>query len=385
MKEAILVQGMVWGDEGKGATVDYLTREQGATLVVRYNGGGQAAHNVVTADGRHHTFSQFGAGSFVPGVRTHLSKFFLISPNVQRTEADRLIQLGLSDIWERTTIHKDCVVVTPFHRAKNRLAEILRGEGRHGSCGVGIGAAREMELNFPEITLRAGDLRDRDLVGYILGKQREHYLAELPVSAFIEMGILTEIDIPSLVESYYFWPGQVVSEFEPDNVMIFEGAQGVLLDEKHGEAPYYTWTNCTFENALSLLKEAKFEGNITKVGCFRTYFTRHGAGPFPTQFYSEHLQSAELHNKKNAWQGEWRIGSFDEELAKKAISIVGGLDEISLSHNDLEPAPFFFKYRLGVPVTIMGYGPTADDRHRVGSGGWTYRRTVPITRESMRL
>src|SRR4051812_21915989 len=77
---AYLVQGMSLGDEGKGSVVDALVRLVNSDLVVRFNGGAQAAHNVITPEAQHHTFSQFGSGSFVPGVRTFLSKFVLINP-----------------------------------------------------------------------------------------------------------------------------------------------------------------------------------------------------------------------------------------------------------------------------------------------------------------
>ena len=77
---AILVAGLGFGDEGKGSIVDALVRKHGAHTVVRYNGGAQAAHNVVDLDGRHHTFSQFGSGTFVPGTRTFLSRFMVVNP-----------------------------------------------------------------------------------------------------------------------------------------------------------------------------------------------------------------------------------------------------------------------------------------------------------------
>ena len=74
MATVVLLAGLGFGDEGKGTVTDYLVRTHSAKMVVRYNGGAQAAHNVVLPDGRHHTFAQFGSGTFVPGVRTHLSR-----------------------------------------------------------------------------------------------------------------------------------------------------------------------------------------------------------------------------------------------------------------------------------------------------------------------
>lgn len=361
MKQALLVQGMIWGDEGKGATVDYLTREYQATLNVRFNGGSQAAHNVVTPDGLHHTFAQFGSGMFVPGVRTYLSRHMLVNPIDQMKEAEDLHRLHVPAVWDRVAVDRNCVIITPFHKFINRQDEQNRGTNRHGSCGMGVGEARKMSLENPGITLYAKDILDRRNVKDILALQIKHYA---------EQGILMEIDLDALERKYLEWPAQIVSHFEPEDVMVFEGAQGVLLDEKWGTPPYYTWTNCTFENALSLLKEIHFDGEVKKIGCFRTYFTRHGAGPFPTEYQEDSdvygmLQASELHNRTNLWQREWRVGAFDRDLARHAIEIVGGLDEIALSHLDIMERPrstMVPEWAGGIPVTIEGYGPTANDR-----------------------
>jgi adenylosuccinate synthase len=357
---------MVWGDEGKGATVDFLSRELGATLNVRFNGGPQAAHNVVLPDKKHHTFAQFGSGSFSPKVRTHLSKYMMVNPIAQMNEADHLIELGIKNIWDRLTVHRKCVIVTPLHVIVNRMLEEERGEGRHGSCGQGIGEARRMSLENPDITLYAGDLFDRRRVADILEMQVHHYIGMYKDAGIKQSNL-------EFAQLYYNWPGQVVNEMPTENVMIFEGAQGVLLDELHGDPPFYTWTDCTFGNAYKLLTKAEFEGTIKRIGCFRTYFTRHGAGPFPTEYQTNDvvedqdlvrmLQRGELHNTNGSWQGPWRVGKFDFNIAKKAIGIIGGLDEIALSHNDVVATDVYFKDKLGVPVSIMGYGPTWKERH----------------------
>lgn len=116
MKRAYIIAGLAYGDEGKGATVDYLCRRFPVGLVVRYNGGSQAGHNVVTPDGRHHTFSQFGSGTFIPGVRTHLSLYMLINPLNMIREEEHLREKGVTDAWDRLSIEGACLVVTPFHR-----------------------------------------------------------------------------------------------------------------------------------------------------------------------------------------------------------------------------------------------------------------------------
>src|SRR5215210_2605913 len=124
---AFVIVDLGFGDAGKGLLTDCLVRRTGAKVVVRYNGGAQAGHNVVTPDGRHHTFSQFGSGSFVPGVRTFLSRDVVVHPTALLREEASLRTAGVTDALERLRISADAVVVTPYHQALNRLRETARG------------------------------------------------------------------------------------------------------------------------------------------------------------------------------------------------------------------------------------------------------------------
>src|SRR5271166_5583260 len=115
MKRAILTVGLGFGDEGKGATVDYLTREYEADLVVRYCGGSQAGHNVQLPDGSRHTFSQFGAGTLArssPRPGTFLGPNVIIDPAALLREAGHLTELGVADALQLLTIHPRCLVTT---------------------------------------------------------------------------------------------------------------------------------------------------------------------------------------------------------------------------------------------------------------------------------
>src|SRR5688572_1634241 len=139
MRNVFLTVDLGFGDAGKGSIVDFLTRANEAHTVVRYNGGAQAGHRVVTAGPRprEHVFAQFGSGTLA-GAATHLSRFMLIDPPAMLEEAGHLARLGV-DALERTTIDAGAPVITPFQRAVNRLRELARGDARHGSCGMGIG------------------------------------------------------------------------------------------------------------------------------------------------------------------------------------------------------------------------------------------------------
>ena len=124
---AFAVVDLGFGDAGKGLLTDFLVRRTGASVVVRFNGGAQAGHNVVTSDGRHHTFSQLGAGSFVSGVRTFLSRDVVVHPTALLREAEALREKGVRGALERVAISEHARIVTPYHQALNRLRELARG------------------------------------------------------------------------------------------------------------------------------------------------------------------------------------------------------------------------------------------------------------------
>src|SRR5262249_10547168 len=155
-----IVAGLGYGDSGKGTVVDWLCSPLGSRpvqTVVRFNGGAQAAHNVLTRDGRHHAFAQFGAGTFTPRVRTHLSRFVLLDPLALAAEAAHLAIVGVPDALDRLTVDRDALLTTPYHPAANRARELARGNHRHGSCGMGIGETASYALAHPADAPRAGD------------------------------------------------------------------------------------------------------------------------------------------------------------------------------------------------------------------------------------
>lgn len=381
--KAVIVAGMAYGDEAKGATVDYLCRELGAGLIVRYNGGHQAAHNVVTPKGLHHTFSQFGSGSFVPGVKTHLSHYVVINPIAMIEEAEHLKLLGIDDIWERTTVHQSCIITTPYHRAFNRLQEISRGHRAHGSCGMGIGDTKRLAL--AGLSLQAHHLLDghpykihlrvklMDIKHRLAEELQEfRYLLEDTAEIESELAWFYGEDRNGLLCAYYAeWIDKiklVPHAYLTDTPVIFEGAQGVLLDEKHGHPDHNTWSNTTFENAQTLLDEAGFTGERVKLGCWRSYFTRHGNGPLATEMpwdrWKDHYP--EPHNTYGRYQGSWRIGDFDMVAAIDAIRICNGVDQAAISHMDVHGLDLdYFKTVTNVSPTLISNGPTANDRRKL--------------------
>lgn len=159
MTRADLVIGLGFGDEGKGSWVDHLVRAHGARLVVRFNGGAQAGHQVITGDGRSHIFAQFGSGTFVPGTETLLSRFMLVEPQALLKEATVLQQKQVEHPLGLISVSEDAPVVGPYNRLLNRITEQYRGNSRHGSCGFGIGTTQQDVETLGERALYVRDLK----------------------------------------------------------------------------------------------------------------------------------------------------------------------------------------------------------------------------------
>ena len=340
MVKAIIVVDLGFGDSGKGTITDALVRQTDAAWVVRFNGGAQAGHAVVTGDGREHIFSQFGAGTFVPGVRTYLSRFMVLHPGGLLREAEVLEKKGVEEPLSRVVIDPGAKVITPFHQAANRLREILRGDSRHGSCGLGVGETMHHSLEHPEEAVVAGDLSHPDRLFRKLCRVQQRYYDEFRIRrkeleaqqlAIPELAILEGAD----ALERFLLEAQIVSsrvglQGPTDGWVVFEGAQGVLLDEWRGFHPYTTWSTCTFDNALELVRE--WGGEAHRLGVVRSYATRHGAGPFPTE--QKQLQLPELHNRWGPWQEGFRNGWLDLPLLRYAKRVCGGLDGLAVTHLD---------------------------------------------------
>jgi len=349
---AILIADLGYGDAGKGSLVDALARQTQVHTVVRYNGGAQAAHNVVTPEGRHHTFAQFGSAAFLPGVRTHLSRYMLLHPLAMLSEERHLRALGVRDAFARTSIERGVLVVTPFQQAANRLREMARGDARHGSCGMGIGETMADSLANGENALFAGDLADRDVVIRKLAWLRDAKIAQLegllgglPSTPEVEAerGVLFDPGIIAATADVYQHFAAQVQLVEPGylglllnrpGVVIFEGAQGVLLDEWWGFFPYNSWSTLTFRNADRLLEENHFEGEAHKLGLIRAYATRHGAGPFVSEDARLTQAIPDRHNQNNAWQRQFRVGYLDLVALRYALRVVGRVDGLAVTNLD---------------------------------------------------
>lgn len=353
-EQAFVVAGLGFGDEGKGSVVDWLVRRHSAGLVVRYNGGPQAAHHVVTSDGRTHCFAQLGAGMLVPGVRTHLSRFMVIDPLALRAEAAALERHGVAAPLARVTADPRCVVVTPFHRLLNQMQELARGAARHGSCGRGVAQAMldAERPGLPVIRLddarRPAHLRDLlRLLWHVKIDQAEQLVDTHPDAPGIAER-LSDLRRPERLEALAEAIEGAISDAAggitvaeapaPARVAVFEGAQGVLLDRDHGFWPHVTPSRTTFAQAMHLIDEWAPSSALMRIGVLRAFATRHGAGPLPTEDPRLAESLPEPHNGNDPWQGPFRVGWFDGALTRHALGVCQSVDGLVLTWMDRLPA-----------------------------------------------
>ena len=354
--------GLGFGDCGKGHFVDALTRRWQAHTVVRFSGGAQAGHNVVAcADGgevgRHHTFSQFGAGTLVPGTRTVLLDPMVLHPTALLAEADSLGRIGVHDALPRLIIDARCRITTPYHQAAGRLRELLRGEAAHGTCGVGVGETVRHSLTHPDQTIRYAELSVANSVQARaqmdkLNAIRETLFAELsplcPLNGDEALAVeMQTLEDESLAGRWFNVARALARQCVPASIetigaqlkqpgcVLFEGAQGVLLDEWRGFHPHTTWSSITTAAVEATVAGLDLAAPIEHYGVLRSYLTRHGSGPFPTHDESLNGLLPEPHNHSEGWQGRFRRGNPDAVLLNYALEVTGPLQGLLLSHMDV--------------------------------------------------
>jgi adenylosuccinate synthase len=310
VKEHVAVVDLGYGDAGKGTVVDTLCAGGGVRAVLRFNGGAQAAHNVVTSDGRHHTFAQFGSGT-LRGVPTHLTRFVVVDPVALAAEA-----AALGNPFELLTVDGDALLATPWHRAANQRREKRE---RHGSCGMGVGETTAYAISHANAP-RVSDV----LSPPVLRRKLAAVAADLGPCG---------VPVDDVVDTFHAFgqAARIVDSSYAERLLaegpcVFEGAQGVLLDEWRGWHPHTTWSTTTFDNVSALCP------SFRRIGVVRTYTTRHGAGPFVTEDAA--LDLPEAHNGAGEWQGGFRVGHFDAVAHRYAVEIAGGVDGLAVTHLD---------------------------------------------------
>ena len=335
LPKAQIVIGLGFGDEGKGVATDWLCGQALARhetpLVVRFNGGPQAGHTVTTAAGQRHVFSNFGSGT-LRGVPTYWSQFCPFSPGSVLAEYAALRALGHRP---RLLVDRLCPVTTHYDVLYNRALEAGRGAARHGSCGLGFGATIERHTLTP-LRLYAQDLQFPAVLAHKLAQIRAHYAAKIAAETSVDFGQFDHDAADRRLNQYlvrlremqadnalqFVAEAEIFAPAAPWQTYVFEGAQGVLLDQDFGLFPHVTRSRTTSANALEMLRRQRPElaARAEIFGVTRAYHTRHGAGPLPHEAPLDLVNNAAETNQLNDYQGQFRTGPLDVELLNYALA-----------------------------------------------------------------
>jgi len=286
MSNNVVVLGTQWGDEGKGKVVDLLTEK--AKYVVRYQGGHNAGHTLVI-NGEKTVLHLIPSGILRNNVISIIANGVVLSPSALMKEMHELENKGIP-VRDRLLISEVCPLILPYHIALDQAREKARGNKAIGTTGRGIGPAYEDKV--ARRGLRVGDLRDRQAFAEKLKNIMEYHNSQLvnyyKTDAIDYQTVLDEIfaiadvliamiaDIPTLLES---------ARKNGEKIM-FEGAQGTLLDIDHGTYPYVTSSNTTAGGvAPGTGFGPRYVGYV--LGIVKAYSTRVGAGPFPTELFDD--------------------------------------------------------------------------------------------------
>ncbi|HWE61664.1 MAG TPA: adenylosuccinate synthetase, partial [Chloroflexota bacterium] len=275
---------------------------------------------VVTPEGQRHVFGHVGAGSFC-GAATFLSRYFVCNPILFLREHQALGRLGVTPaVWADPR----APVTTPYDMLINQLIEDARGAARHGSCGVGFGETIERNLSR-EFTLTVADLAGRSRLLDRLAAIRQRYVPARLARLGIHDPGTTYRDLmrsDSLLEAFAADAARFLEAVEirdgaticAAQDVIFEGAQGLLLDQDRGYFPHVTRSNTGLRNVLILAEEMGIVHlDVTYVT--RAYLTRHGAGPMPNETDGPpYAGIADPTNIPHPYQGSLRFGLLDLDL-----------------------------------------------------------------------
>jgi adenylosuccinate synthase len=406
-----IVIGSGYGDEGKGLMTDYLTRQSNADYVVRFNGGPQAGHTVVTESARH-VFGHVGAGTFA-GANTYLTKDFLINPRMLSKELETLKKIGYSP---SIVADEMCNITTVFDVAINTAVEQSRGGNKHGSCGMGINETVVRSLD-PAFQISLLQMRSNS-ISRIIEKLKKIHLEWVP-RRLVEHGLdlktlpnfigdFLRSDIDYEAEAYTMLQGLVhihmhigLVDRVSDNIVL-EGAQGLALDEDLGHFPYVTRSNTGATNALKFIRFSntdywnyRFEmKDLELVYVTRAYTTRHGAGPLEQENENIGKGAApyDMTNAPNEFQDSMRIAPLnlqrmkwlidadiarawivnEDQLRKQVVIAITCLDQLADHVNVVDvngvtiemntaDLPDFVERQLDLKVKYLSHGPMASN------------------------
>lgn len=371
--KSVVVLGTQWGDEGKGKIVDLLTEK--ADLVVRFQGGHNAGHTLVI-NGEKTALHLIPSGILREGVTCVIGNGVVLSPEALLKEVCALEARGVP-VMERLRISHACPLILPYHIALDQAREAKRGNAKIGTTGRGIGPAYEDKVS--RRGLRVGDLYQpefadklREVVDYHNFSLQHYYQVE-------------EVSYDSILADCKAW-AEAIKDIVIDAVdfvhtvreqqgdIMFEGAQGTLLDIDHGTYPFVTSSNTTAGGVATGAGIGPLYLDQI-LGITKAYTTRVGAGPFPTELFDgvgAHL--ADKGKEKGTTTGrDRRCGWFDAMLVKHAIR-VNSISTICLTKLDVLDG-------LETIKVCVGYQDEHGNEVKVPSSADQFEKVTPVYHE----
>ena len=335
MGRNIVIVGTQWGDEGKGKIVDWITDQ--AQGVVRFQGGHNAGHTLVIA-GKKQVLRLIPSGILRPGVICYIGNGVVLSPSALLQEIGELEAAGVA-VRDRLRIAQACTLILPYHVALDQAREARRGQDKIGTTGRGIGPAYEDKI--ARRALRVADLADAAFFRSRLEEVLDYHnftLAQylnakpLALEPILEEALaLGEVISPMVADV----PALLYEAMRRGDRLLFEGAQGSMLDVDHGTYPYVTSSNCVAGAA------APGSGVGPKsihyvLGIVKAYTTRVGSGPFPSELHDAiGRQLGEVGQEFGSVTGRpRRCGWLDLAALKRSIEI-NGVDGLCLTKLDV--------------------------------------------------
>ena len=366
----LLVLGTQWGDEGKGKIVDLLT--PAFDIVARYQGGHNAGHTVYLG-GKKIVLHLIPSGILHPGKLCVIGNGIVFSPRAFLEELDQLRAFGASVDERRVALSKNAHLIMPYHPLLERAAEDRRGEKKIGTTCRGIGPCYEDKMARRGI--RVGDFLD---LSVLEDKVRTNVQEKNGELGFLGIPLL---DPEKVFEEYADYAsrihpyikdisGLLAEEMKTGKSVLFEGAQGVLLDIDHGTYPYVTSSNSTAGGVSTGLGVGPDKVHAV-LGVTKAYTTRVGSGPFPTELFDERgKRLAARGDEFGATTGRPRRCGWFDALAVSYACRLNGISRLALTKPDVLE-------ELDEVMVCVGYAYKGETLKSFPTESWVLEKVVP--------
>ena len=367
----VVVVGAQWGDEGKGKIVDWLCER--ADIVVRFQGGHNAGHTLVI-NGVTYKISLVPSGIVRPGKLGVIGNGVVVDPWFLSAEIDKLAIQGVTVTRENLRVAENATLILPLHRELDQIREEAAGAAKIGTTGRGIGPAYEDKVGRRAIRLQ--DLTNFETLGPKIDRLLVHHnalrrgLEKPPIDKAALMAELAAIAPKVLPYKDATWE-LLDTARKAGKRILFEGAQGALLDIDHGTYPYVTSSNTVAAQAATGSGIGpRAIGNV--LGIAKAYTTRVGSGPFPTELDDEigELIGQKGHEFGTVTARKRRCGWFDAVLVRQVVK-VSGIDGIALTKLDVLDG--FKEIKL-----CVGYELDGERLNRLPAGQNSQARVKPV-------